>query len=292
MASKSKGSVFDSRGWKIGMKYLYGWGAAVVILGALFKILHLPGANEMLIVGMGTETVVFFFSAFEPLPAEDKHWDWDKVFPQLNEEIDPLDEIELEEEGRSSRAMIPGFGGNMPEINIDPELFDQLKVSVDGLKNNVDQMADISDATLATNDFSSKLRTATEKVDMLNDGYGTTVEAMGAFSSSITAIKNNQEQLSTDIEAYHASIKGVTGNLDALNSVYEIELQDAQKHLTSINKFYGSISGVMQNLLDTSKDTDQLRQEVGQLSQNMSALNTIYGNMLSAMASGVRPSNG
>jgi gliding motility-associated protein GldL len=65
------------------MKYLYAWGASVVIIGALFKILHLPGANEMLIVGLGTEAAVFFVSGLEPLPEEERHWDWAKVFPQL-----------------------------------------------------------------------------------------------------------------------------------------------------------------------------------------------------------------
>lgn len=63
MAKKST-SIFESKGWKNGMKYLYGWGAAIVIVGALFKILHLPGANEMLIVGLGTEAVIFFFLSF------------------------------------------------------------------------------------------------------------------------------------------------------------------------------------------------------------------------------------
>ena len=103
MAKKKKESIFTSKGWKTGMKYLYGWGAALVILGALFKILHFPGAAIMLIIGMGTETVIFFFSAFEPLPGDDQHWDWDKVYPQLREEDDDFDDdIDLVDEGQGS----------------------------------------------------------------------------------------------------------------------------------------------------------------------------------------------
>ncbi|MCR4736547.1 MAG: gliding motility protein GldL, partial [Bacteroidales bacterium] len=69
-----------TNGYKNFMAKLYGWGAAVVILGALFKILHWPGANIMLMVGMFTETIIFFFSAFEPLHVE---YNWALVYPEL-----------------------------------------------------------------------------------------------------------------------------------------------------------------------------------------------------------------
>jgi hypothetical protein len=99
MASKKSQSGFDallrSKGYRVAMKYLYAWGASVVIIGALFKILHLPGANEMLIVGLGTEAAVFFVSGLEPLPEEEKHWDWAKVFPQLAAEEEEGSEVDL-----------------------------------------------------------------------------------------------------------------------------------------------------------------------------------------------------
>ncbi|MFN7708757.1 MAG: gliding motility protein GldL [Sphingobacteriia bacterium] len=266
------------------MKYLYGIGASVVIVGALFKILHLPGANEMLIVGLGTEAVIFFFSAFEPLPAEEEHYDWAKVFPQLRVEDDDLDEFDLDELGTGGAVL--GSGGGLPGLSIDqktvesmqntmtPELFDSLNESVKALKNNVENLADISDATVATNEFSQKVRAASSKMDQLSAGYSVTVDAMNAMGNSVNDVKQYQEQ-----------IQGAARNLSSLNAVYELELQDAQKHLNSINKFYGSIAGVMQNLLDTSNDTNQLRQEVSNLAQNMHSLNNIYGSMLTAMAS-------
>jgi len=89
----------------------------------------------------------------------------------------------------------------------------------------------------------------------------------------------------SDVQAYQTQVKNAAANLASLNGIYEVELQDAQKHLNSINKFYGSIAGVMQNLMDTSTDTDKLRQEVANLTSNMSSLNRIYGSMLTAMAS-------
>ena len=73
-------NLVRSNGYKNFMSKLYGWGAAVVIIGALFKINHWPGGTIMLIIGMGTETVIFFLSAFEPPHVE---FDWTLVYPQL-----------------------------------------------------------------------------------------------------------------------------------------------------------------------------------------------------------------
>ncbi|MDX2063497.1 MAG: gliding motility protein GldL [Bacteroidia bacterium] len=287
MAKKPTG-LFHSRGWKKGVAMLYGIGASVVIIGALFKILHLPGANEMLIVGLGTEAVIFFVSAFEPLPTDETHWSWNKVFPQLAEDVDD-DEVDIEMvDGGLTVGGVgagPQFGALgsglsqtqqlLQENQLTPELFESLADSINGLKVNVTQLAEISDVTVATNEFSTKLKAASTKIDQLNQGYGVTVEAMGSFSKSID-----------DVKSYQTQIQSVTQNLQSLNAVYQLELEDAQKHLNSINQFYGGIANVMQNLVDTSKETDTLKKEVTSLTNNMKSLNAIYGGMLSAMASG------
>lgn len=286
--AKSK-SLFESTGWKVGMKYLYGWGAAIVIMGALFKILHWKFASEMLIVGLSTEAVIFFFSAFEPLPHEETHWSWDKVFPQLKEDNDD----------GSEESAVTGLdmlgGGGMPQFDpramakakeaFTPELFENLSTSIAGLKKGVDGLSDISSATVATNEFNTKIRTAAGNVEQLSASYSGSVEAMKKFTASMTQVSTYQEQINNDVKGYQTELKNVTKNLSSLSAVYEVELQDAKKHLESINKFYGSISGVVKNLLDTSKDTEALRTEVGHLSKNMHTLNAIYGGMLSAMAS-------
>ena len=263
------------------MKYLYGIGAAVVIVGALFKILHFPGANEMLIVGLGTEAVIFFFSAFEPLPHEETHYQWERVFPQLK--VDDEDEelpLETIGDGDDSGLLAAGLGKvntSLNENKLSPELFENLSESIKGLKTNVQNLAEISDVTVAANDFGSKLKSASIKLDEMNKSYGTAVEASSSFANSLTQVKEYQEQ-----------IQLATKNLNSLNAVYELELQDAQKHIASISKFFGSISNVMQNMLETSKDTDQLRQEVASLAKNMHTLNNIYGGMLGAMASAAK----
>ena len=293
MATKKK-SIFESTGWKVGMKYLYGWGAGIVIFGALFKILHWPGADIMLIVGLTTEAVIFFFSAFEPLPHEDEHWKWDRVFPQLKD-----DSLDDEDELLATGSPFGAGGLNAPnaparlkpedidKINsMTPELFESLAKSVKSLQSNVDGIADVSSVTSASSDFASKLKNASTKVDQLASNYTENSKFMTEFNTSLSKTKSFQEQIQNETKNYHQQIQSVTKNLSSLNAIYEIELADSQKHINAINKFYGSISKVMQNLTDTSNDTDALRQEVGVLSKNMRALNTVYGNMLTAMASG------
>lgn len=289
--SRNKKSIFETKGWKNFMKYLYGMGAAVVIIGALFKILHLQGANIMLIVGLGAEALIFAISSFEPLHEE---LDWTRAYPELivpEEEFSDLEQLEAEGlEGEEVATPIGGaavaaglaMGGALhstdkmlKENTLTPELLESLSESLEGLRNNVGHLSEITDATLATEEYSSKIRQAAGKVDMLNSKYETTVDAMSQFSNSVE-----------DAKAYQEQVQAVTKNLSSLNSVYEMELQDAQAHLRSMNQFYGSIASAMNNMVEASKDTEVYKQEVGKLTTNLQALNTVYGNMLSAMSMG------
>lgn len=275
-----KTSFFESYGWRKGMALLYGLGAAVVILGALFKILHLPGANEMLIVGMGVETAIFAVSAFEPIPTElPKHYEWEKVYPSLLSEVEEgVDGSELPPVGtpvKVDTTAASGLNESLKAINqhFSPEIFESLSLSIKGLNSNVTNLSELADAANATNDYSKKVKEAAGKLDEMNKSYSSTLEAMTSFSNSIN-----------DVKAYQEQVQGITKNLSSLNAVYELELQDAQNHLKSINKFYGSLANVMNNLVDTSKETETLRQEVTTLATNMGALNRIYGAMINAMA--------
>lgn len=271
--AKKKGFL-ESRGFKIFMKYLYGIGAAVVIGGALFKIMHWPGANQMLIAGMGTEVLVFFVSAFEPLHAE---LDWGKVYPQLNEDDEFVMDSADEKDGMSAEEALALAEKGMGGIELSSDLFDSLSGSLEGLKNNVDKLSKIEDATVATNEYTASVRNATGKMSQLNDGYTATVDAMSSLSSSVGGAAQQAH-------AYHEEVQRVTKNLASLNAVYEMELQDAQQHISVINKFYESLGSAMTNMVEASKDAEAYRNEVSSLTRNLKDLNAIYGGMLSAMS--------
>jgi len=144
-------NLVKSKAWKNFMAKLYGWGAAVVIVGALFKIEHFPGASIMLIVGLGIEALIFFFSAFEPPHAEP---DWTLVYPELAG-IDPIDGIS----GRDRDNAVRGIGGGasgpgitnislssnldklLEEANIGPELIENLSKGLKNLSDNASKLA-------------------------------------------------------------------------------------------------------------------------------------------------------
>ena len=281
MSSKKNQGAFDallrSRGYRIAMKYLYAWGASVVIIGALFKILHLPGANEMLIVGLGTEAAVFFVSGLEPLPEEEKHWDWSKVFPQLASEGEDEMVPDLAMGGVGGPGMLPGIGQGLKSLqdtSLTPDLLEGLATAIEGLRVNVDNLTGITDAALVTRDFANKVQEASAQVERLANSYAVTADAMTKIASSFA-----------DIQSYQAQLKQLSHTIGQLNSVYENELQEVQKHIVAISRFYGGLGKVVSTLEGTSQDAEQLRQELISLNSNLRGLNAVYGGMLSGISS-------
>ncbi|MEN2992093.1 MAG: gliding motility protein GldL [Bacteroidia bacterium] len=268
-------ALFRSRRYKIATKYLYAWGASVVIIGALFKILHWPGANEMLMVGLGTEAAVFFVSGLEPLPEEEKHWDWSRVFPQLKDEGDKT-EVSLGALGVGGGAVLPGLGPgikSLQESSLTPDLLEQLASSIENLRLSVTNLSDITDAALTTNEFAEKVRAASVQVERLSQSYAVTADAMSKIAASFG-----------DIQNYQTQIKTLSHTISQLNAVYENELQEIQKHITAIGRFYGGIGRVLSSIEATAQDADQLRQELVGLNNNLRGLNAVYGGMLSGIS--------
>ncbi len=252
------------------MPMIYGIGAAIVILGAMFKILHIPGAAFMLGVGMSTEAVIFFLSAFEPQHAE---IDWTKVYPELKEESDDFDEEdEYGNKPATAENAVEKLDDMLEEANINQELLEKLGAGFHNLSENIGSMADLSDAAVASNDYADEARTAASKLNDLNSSYESTAQALSQMASA-----------GADAQEYHEAIQSMTKNLGALNSVYEMELQDANSHLKALNKFYSNLSTALDNLSEASKDTEHFRDELGRLTSNLTNLNNVYGSMLSAM---------
>ncbi len=248
------------------MAKVYGIGAAIVIIGALFKILHLPGANELLIVGLTTEALIFFLSAFEK-PHEE--YDWTLVYPELA----GMDAHSKEKKSSSKGGSVTQQLDQMlEEAKIGPELIESLGTGLRSFGDKVATISNVTDAATTTNEFASKLKTATKSVDELSSAY------MQA-SSSLTEIAAS----SGDSKMYHEQVQLLAKNLSSLNAMYELELQDSNNHLKTLNKFYGNVAETMQNFSDSLADAKSFKDEVGKLTKNLSSLNAVYGNMLSAM---------
>ena len=210
------------------MAKLYGWGAAVVIFGALFKIRHLPGANIMLIIGMGTEVAIFFFSAFEPLHVE---YNWALVYPELaiaDENAEPTrKERKKEVKGATPTQQLDKM---LEEAKIGPELIESLAVGMKNLGDNAKKLAGVSDAAVATDAFVGNMTKAAESVRNLSlkyDKVASTLEADGnasmAYSESLKRATNAINQMANAYEqttTYKTEMDKLTHNIAALSKVY------------------------------------------------------------------------
>ncbi|MDR6193544.1 MULTISPECIES: gliding motility protein GldL [unclassified Siphonobacter] len=254
---------------------IYSVGAAVVILGALFKIQHREGADTMLTIGMGTEAVIFFLFAFQQFVAPDNSYQWEKVYPELD------DNYKGELPTRSAAAPVavsPNLGlmskmdDMLANAKVTPDVFNNLGTGLRSLTDTVGKIGQLTDATVATNEYAKNVKIAAGSLQEMNKSYGTAVTAMSDMASA-----------TMDAKEYRVKFQQITQTMGALNAVYELELQDTQKHLKAMNAFYGNLASAMDNMQEASKDAQQFKNEMGRLTNNLQSLNNIYGGMLSAM---------
>lgn len=133
-------------------------------------------------------------------------------------------------------------------------------------------MAELGDVSSATSQYAAKAKEATAALSSMKDAY------VGA-TNSITALAG----AAGDAKNFHTQMQLVTKNLASLNSIYEVELQDASKHISAINKFYGTLADTTENLKSAANDAKSTKEQMNKLANNLASLNAVYGNMLSAM---------
>jgi gliding motility-associated protein GldL len=262
-----------SKAWKNFMAKLYGIGAAVVIVGAMFKIQHWPFASALLVVGLSTEAIIFFFSAFEPLHEEP---DWSLVYPEL---AMPDDQKKLAKEGNKGRAHGGGGASNsgsltaqldnmLAEAKIEPELIASLGDGMRTFSTNARNLADSTEAASASTEYANTLRNASGKVSVLADTYAAASETLVGLSSHAEEGK-----------AAGASLQKMSENLSALNNMYELQLTELEKSRV----MFGDMTALVKNLADSVEDTKAYKENISELSKNLKSLNNVYANMLNAM---------
>jgi gliding motility-associated protein GldL len=266
------------------MGFAFGLGAAVVIIGALFKIMHWPFCNEMLIIGLGTEAVLFTLSSFQLTHAEPE---WSVYYPYLVP-VEDRATVAQENDGTPRNLLthpVADKGGSsdgasekiaelMEKAKIDQALLDRLGNAMRDLSHNAEQLKDVSSAASATNSYVSSLEEASKKMSSLSESYQ-------RASVTIAGITSNTEAG----ESFGEQMQKVSKNLSALNNVYELQLQGSSAHLEATQGFQKQVSEMMSNLAASTEDTKLYRENMAVLAQNLTDLNNVYGNMLKAMRS-------
>lgn len=248
------------------------WGASVVILGALFKILHIGGTfgNWAIGAGLAVESILFFLTGFRQPQQE---LPWERVYPEL------ADGFEGELPKSSPRQAVPASPSStaaldkmLSDAKIGPELIESLGTGLRTFGDKVAAISNVADTSVATTEFTGKIKTASASFDGLNNAFTKATAQLAELGESNIAS-----------QSYHEQVNALAKNLSALNAVYELELQDSSAHLKSMNKFYQNLSLTMNNFNESMEDSKQFKEEVGKLARNLASLNAIYGNMLSAM---------
>ncbi len=286
----------QNKNWKLFMSRLYGWGASLVIIGALFKIMHWPFANEALIIGMSVEAIVFFFSAFEHVPEEPN---WKLVYPELDGgEPQPRNESrQITGGGTQNITLSSNLDKLMEEADIGPELINKLGRGLQNLSDNASRLADLSNATIATNQYINNMETASKSVLELSQSYKNKAEYLkqdlslseeynsslkDAATSLNTMSESYKQSVSKSKEHAHA-IENITKNLSALNTAYELQAKAAVGQSETAVQYEATIGNVVDQLGSTAVTAQKYKDELERLNENIKALNSVYGNMLSAM---------
>jgi len=261
------------------MPKVYGIGAAIVIVGAMFKILHYPGAEIMLGLGLSVEAAIFFLSAFEPKKTE---LDWSKVYPELSEDFDGAvgaRVVKSQPQGSTSKKL----DAMLESAKIGPELIDSLGKGMRKLSDTTSGLGKMGDAVLATNEYSHSVKSATTNINKMNQSYAESVGSMVEMASVSKNATAEMANTSKNAKEYHTQVQSVTKNLGALNAVYEMELQDANQHIKAMNKFYTNLTQSLDSMAKATEDAESFKGEINKLTTNLSKLNNIYGGMINAM---------
>ena len=192
------------------MGFLYGMGAAVVIVGALFKLQHWPGADIMLIVGLLTEAAIFALSAFEPV---DKDLDWSLVYPELaGGEVSP--KAAKKENPTEAQGLLSQKLDNMlKEAKIDGELMASLGNSIKNFEGAAKSISPTVDAMAGQKKYAEEMTTAAAQMEALNSLYKIQLESADRNAQANKEIAENAAKLKEQMQS-------MTSNIASLNAVY------------------------------------------------------------------------
>ena len=272
----AKQSFLSSPKGKKIVGYAYGFGAAIVIIGALFKILHLPGAAVVLTLGMGTEAILFALSAFED-PHKEYHWDL--VFPQL--------------EGGEGGAILGGAapaaskaGNSIDDIAKAGKLSEsdvqKLNEGIRKLSETASQISDVTAAVSASSNYARNMNAASDAIASFAATQASLKTSSDSLFASYKTVAESMANVASDAEGYMKEMQGITKNLSAINASYEMQVKSisAQAEIVeSVNTNLNKIGSAMQA---ASAQTEQFKDQATKLTQQVSSLNNVYGNMLNA----------
>lgn len=269
---------------KLWVGRVYSVGAAIVIVGALFKIMHFPGAGVMLCVGMGTEALLFMIGCLDK-PHEVYHWD--KVFPQF----------------RKNAEQSADVLGTMPAMSATPQVLsdeDAKKLSdgVQSVAKTAEKLASLSDVVGSVDALKKSMDTASVETDKFIQSQSLLNTSSEKLASSYNGISDDMEKVVAQTKDYLTRVEVVNKNLEAINGVYELQLNELRGQLEVVSSQNEGMKNMTSSIDNVNNNVNQLKtlldailieeqnfnKGVQDLNTKVSNLNSIYGNMLNALS--------
>lgn len=231
--------------------------AVPVLLGALAKITHAAGADTWLKVGLYTEAAIFFVYALL------------YIFAPPPEDGASAAHTHGAELGNPALASMEKM---LADADITPANLSKLGAGFQKLGSTVSNISDVGDIVKASGDYAQKTKSAAAALDQVKDAYINTANSLTTFNAASESTKQ-----------FHSQVQVLTKNLSSLNTIYELELQESNNHLKALNQFYGKLAQTSAAMEGSVEDAKKAQEQIGLLANNLGRLNSVYGNMLSAM---------
>ena len=249
----------------------YGFGASVVIVGALFKIQHWPGAGMMLTAGMFTEAVLFALSALEK---PHKDWHWSLVFPEL-ESHDSHGK-----ESKKSKKMVPEI---VEPATLVEEEVKKLSEGIKRLNDTADQLGAVGSAALVTDTYVNNLAKASDAAGAFASSQKTLKESSDSLITSYGDITTSIGLASQGSKNFANQIEDVNKNISTINSVFELQVKSVSEQNEAFKSLTDSVNKIETSLSDSAQQAEEYKQQIVVLAQQLKSLNSVYGNMLNAL---------
>lgn len=291
--------------------FAYSIGAAIVIWGALFKILHLPGGSTLLCIGMGTEIAMFILTAFDRPP---KEYAWEDVFPVLDSK-NPEDRPSFAGGGGGGiiggSGVVVGEGGFASDAEGYPE-GDMAHSSghggggvvfgggggggtviiggggggvadSNGMVAPAVNAEDMESIATATQDYLEQLSGIAEQMTRLKETTSALNEVSSVLLNSYQAITQNSDSISRSSEGYVDRMEDLNRNIGGLNTIYEIQLKSISSQLESIDRVNRGLKDIRDMYEKSAAESAHYCEETEKMARYMKQLNSVYEKMITAM---------
>ncbi len=295
----------SERGKRV-LNFLYSWGASIVILGALFKLLHLPYANQILFVAMITESIVFFISAFEH---PNKEYHWEDVFPVLKSK-NPMDRpdftgtpvstvinstsniVDDEITGGINIGSAQSNGANARKggslniagnLDVTEEDTKNLSESIKKLSGAAEQISKMAELTEATQKYLEQLSGMSENMERFSQVTNSLADVSDTMLNSYKSLTDNSDGIHQNSGNYVQQMEQLNRNISGLNSIYEIQLKSIGSQIESIEHINSGLNRIREMYDGSVVDSSIFRNETEKMTRQLAELNQVYSRLLQAM---------